>query len=312
MARLPRRRSRLSRSSEFHRSDRSDRPNTRLREEEHVRLGSRFARWSGDTHGVQALALPSGDGSHEDGLGLCDVRIAALHYSPRNSRSRSARARRLARKAIPRGRSAASRTSRSGVAEQLFDPLRARSWSGSMRTCSSTARGAGPIASSFSRSGRSRSSSSDTCTRSVVSRAGIRARVGHDGTVGRVENCITADGSPLPSPQVRDRLVPPCQGGGCGFESRRPLHARGPGFPCTWLRDTTPKTRPVIGKPLLALRVRRGGRVVRQGPAKPRTPVRFRSPPRTATGRLIQSHRGRLAQWESASLTRKRSEVQIL
>src|SRR5439155_19673665 len=29
--------------------------------------------------------------------------------------------------------------------------------------------------------------------------------------------------------------------------------------------------------------VRRGGRVVRQGPAKPRTPVQFRSPPRGTT-----------------------------
>jgi hypothetical protein len=57
---------------------------------------------------------------------------------------------------------------------------------------------------------------------------------------------------------------------------------------------------------------RRGGRVVRQGPAKPRTPVRFRSPPRVAFEPLIQSQNGRLAQRESASLTRKRSEVQIL
>ena len=40
---------------------------------------------------------------------------------------------------------------------------------------------------------------------------------------------------------------------------------------------------------------------LRQGPAKPCTRVRFPLPPR-----------GRLAQWESASLTRKRSQVQIL
>jgi hypothetical protein len=52
---------------------------------------------------------------------------------------------------------------------------------------------------------------------------------------------------------------------------------------------------------------RRGGRVVRQRPAKPRTPVQFRSPPLGTIPRT-----GRLAQGESASLTRKRSEVQIL
>ena len=47
----------------------------------------------------------------------------------------------------------------------------------------------------------------------------------------------------------------------------------------------------------------------RQWPAKPRTPVRFRSPPRE---RRSMAAFGRLAQGESASLTRKRSEVQIL
>jgi hypothetical protein len=58
----------------------------------------------------------------------------------------------------------------------------------------------------------------------------------------------------------------------------------------------------------LASSTRRGGRVVRQRPAKPRTPVQFRSPPRAGT----MAGLGRLAQGESASLTRKRSEVQIL
>ena len=47
--------------------------------------------------------------------------------------------------------------------------------------------------------------------------------------------------------------APPCQGGGRGFESRHPLAT-----PSGW-----------------------GGRVVRQRPAKPRTRVRFPSPPRS-------------------------------
>src|SRR5262245_18122097 len=54
---------------------------------------------------------------------------------------------------------------------------------------------------------------------------------------------------------------------------------------------------------------RRGGRVVRQGSAKPCTPVQFRSPPRIGGS---MPDLGRLAQGQSASLTRKRSEVQIL
>src|SRR5699024_12810299 len=47
--------------------------------------------------------------------------------------------------------------------------------------------------------------------------------------------------------------APPCQGGGRGIESRHPLAT-----PSGW-----------------------GGRVVRQRPAKPRTRVRFPSPPRS-------------------------------
>jgi hypothetical protein len=70
----------------------------------------------------------------------------------------------------------------------------------------------------------------------------------------------------------------PSSRGGRGFEPRRPL----PGG------------------------LRRGGRVARQRPAKPCTAVQFRSPP------LVRFPSGRLAQRESASLTRKRSEVQIL
>jgi hypothetical protein len=88
----------------------------------------------------------------------------------------------------------------------------------------------------------------------------------------------------------------------------------------------------------------RRGRVVRQGSAKPRTAVQFRAPPRYAPSRALaaprrgctglhgdvrstlttgagpglysplspQGSQGRIAQGESASLTRKRSEVQIL
>src|SRR5215210_7298969 len=70
----------------------------------------------------------------------------------------------------------------------------------------------------------------------------------------------------------------PCHGEGRGFESRLPLWPWG-------------------------LRRWRHGRVVRQGSAKPCTPVRFRVPPLGADGRL--------AQGESASLTRKRSVVRI-
>ncbi len=71
----------------------------------------------------------------------------------------------------------------------------------------------------------------------------------------------------------------PCQGEGRGFESRHPLEGQpGPGWRC--------------------------GRVVRQRPAKPCTRVRFPSPP------LKKANHARLAQRESASLTRKRSLVQ--
>jgi hypothetical protein len=73
----------------------------------------------------------------------------------------------------------------------------------------------------------------------------------------------------------------PCQGEGRGFESRRPLG------------DATRARR---GQP------RWSGREARQRPAKPCTRVQIPSPPR--------QQRGRLAQWERASLTRKRSLVQ--
>ena len=55
-------------------------------------------------------------------------------------------------------------------------------------------------------------------------------------------------------------------------------------------------------------RLRAGGRVVRQRPAKPRTPFDSGARLEGEFGRPV----GRLAQGESASLTRKRSEVQIL
>jgi hypothetical protein len=71
----------------------------------------------------------------------------------------------------------------------------------------------------------------------------------------------------------------PCQGEGRGFESRHPLEVQSHQSP------------------------RWSGRVVRQRPAKPCTRVRFPSPPPTVC-------LARLAQRESASLTRKRSLVQ--
>ena len=72
----------------------------------------------------------------------------------------------------------------------------------------------------------------------------------------------------------------PCQGEGRGFESRHPLEGATGIRPQRW-----------------------SGRVVRQRPAKPCTRVRFPSPPPS-------SNPARLAQRESASLTRKRSLVQ--
>ncbi|MCW2906724.1 MAG: hypothetical protein JWL68_1513 [Actinomycetia bacterium] len=89
----------------------------------------------------------------------------------------------------------------------------------------------------------------------------------------------------------------PCQGEGRGFESRRPLG--GAGF-----RPAGPGphgTSDVQSHASPAGNVGTGGVAewLRQGPAKPCTRVRFPPPPR-----------GRLAQWESASLTPKRSLVQ--
>jgi hypothetical protein len=86
----------------------------------------------------------------------------------------------------------------------------------------------------------------------------------------------------------------PCQGEGRGFESRRPLGGAGSRLACrrsARLFGTGPAPR---GSAC-------GGMAewLRQGPAKPCTRVRFPLPPR-----------GRLAQRESASLTRKRSLVQ--
>ena len=91
----------------------------------------------------------------------------------------------------------------------------------------------------------------------------------------------------------------PCQGEGRGFESRRPLG--GAGF-----RPAGPRSARFFGCPRPWVPFHRenvgaGGVAewLRQGPAKPCTRVRFPPPPR-----------GRLAQWESASLTPKRSLVQ--
>jgi hypothetical protein len=90
----------------------------------------------------------------------------------------------------------------------------------------------------------------------------------------------------------------PCQGEGRGFESRRPLGGAGSRPQCAGQHGSSVSRVPGAGTP--------GGGVaewLRQGPAKPCTRVRFPSPPRKVPGPL--------AQWESASLTRKRSLVQI-
>jgi hypothetical protein len=52
----------------------------------------------------------------------------------------------------------------------------------------------------------------------------------------------------------------------------------------TWAAAGLPSRRLGEARPRPGRLVRRGGRVVRQGPAKPRTPVRFRSPPRGDPG----------------------------
>ena len=89
----------------------------------------------------------------------------------------------------------------------------------------------------------------------------------------------------------------PCQGEGRGFESRRPLGGAGFRLAGPWPARLFGCPRP--DSP--AGNVGAGGMAewLRQGPAKPCTRVRFPLPPR-----------GRLAQRESASLTRKRSLVQ--
>ena len=81
----------------------------------------------------------------------------------------------------------------------------------------------------------------------------------------------------------------PCQGEGRGFESRRPLGGVG-------RRIAVPMASTAPGGPWCGFPGSEHGGVAewpRQGPAKPCTRVRFPPPPR-----------GRLAQWESATLTR--------
>jgi hypothetical protein len=92
----------------------------------------------------------------------------------------------------------------------------------------------------------------------------------------------------------------PCQGEGRGFESRRPLGGAGRRLDMLQHCQTSP--RGSAGTLAVSSRRAAGGGMaewLRQGPAKPCTRVRFPLPPR-----------GRLAQRESASLTRKRSLVQ--
>jgi hypothetical protein len=95
-------------------------------------------------------------------------------------------------------------------------------------------------------------------------------RASHRATISSVARGCSAVGS-----------ASPCQGEGRGFESRHPLGR------CNWHQSQ-----------------RWSGRVVRQRPAKPCTRVRFPSPPPALDSPA------RLAQRESASLTRKRSLVQ--
>src|SRR5690625_2942466 len=66
---------------------------------------------------------------------------------------------------------------------------------------------------------------------------------------------------------------------------------------------------PVVRSRRPAASPRWSGRAARQRPAKPYTRVRIPSPPRF--GVIAAPSHARLAQWESASLTRKRSLVQI-
>ena len=108
---------------------------------------------------------------------------------------------------------------------------------------------------------------------------------------------IRSDGSAPACGRGSVGRASPCQGEGRGFESRRPLG--GAGF-----RPAGPWPARFFGCPSQdspAGNVGAGGVAewLRQGPAKPCTRVRFPPPPR-----------GRLAQWESASLTPKRSLVQ--
>src|SRR6266699_1816424 len=90
----------------------------------------------------------------------------------------------------------------------------------------------------------------------------------------------------------------PCHGEGRGFESRHPLGGAG-------RRLASRRSARLFGTLALLPRWEHAGggmaEWLRQGPAKPCTRVRFPLPPR-----------GRLAQRESTSLTRKGSQVQIL
>jgi hypothetical protein len=121
-----------------------------------------------------------------------------------------------------------------GVAPELSDrigPVEV----GSMRTWSSSARGATPSASRRSRSRRS-SSSGRTVGDYVTAERGIRERVTLWVTVGPscpvpsrpdpspCDVLTSADGRRGTDRDTAVRGVSPCQGGGRGFESRRPLH----------------------------------------------------------------------------------------
>lgn len=109
------------------------------------------------------------------------------------------------------------------------------------------------------------------CTKKFVRPAWVDyRRASRRATISSVARGCSAVGS-----------ASPCQGEGRGFESRHPLGR------CKWHQPQ-----------------RWSGRVVRQRPAKPCTRVRFPSPP------PFLLTRARLAQRESASLTRKRSLVQ--
>ena len=182
-----------------------------------------------------------------------------------------------------------------------------RSESGRTRTWRSSALGAGPRASRRSCSRRSSSSGLTevrlrwrhalppgdwTDARDSVYRPTAGRRASPRGTPGETflaglcrASWFSANGRLGTDRETAGRGVSPCQGGGRGFESRRPL-AEGPLralVSCPGRLRFAPATRVI----------RRGGRVVRQGSAKPCTPVQFRSPPRPGGtmpdfGRLAQ------------------------